>query len=110
MQRLTCEPEGQADVWVPCLCLCRRKYIPPNFAEMRHILDIAQVYGSAPLLKLITFDADGESELKLWQTLWVWCAPGDPAVAWRTSSLLLHSRQPICLSAQGHNMDVLMAG
>lgn len=39
--------------------LSRRKYIPPNFAELRHILNIAQVHASADLLKLITFDADG---------------------------------------------------
>ncbi len=39
--------------------LSRRKYIPPNFAELRHILNIAQIHASAPTLKLITFDADG---------------------------------------------------
>lgn len=39
--------------------LSRRKYVPPNFAEMRHILNIAQVHSSAAGLKLITFDADG---------------------------------------------------
>ncbi len=37
----------------------RRKYIPPNFAELRHILNIAQIHASADTLKLITFDADG---------------------------------------------------
>eukprot|EP00873_Tetraselmis_striata_P021263 jgi/Tetstr1/441527/TSEL_029757.t1 len=39
--------------------LSRRKYITPNFAEIRHILGIAQVHSSANKLKLITFDADG---------------------------------------------------
>jgi len=40
-------------------CLSRRKYIPPNFAELRHVVNIAQVHASADSLKLITFDADG---------------------------------------------------
>ena len=40
--------------------LSRRRYIRPNFAELRHILNIAQVHASADAgLKLITFDADG---------------------------------------------------
>jgi len=39
--------------------LSRRKHIGPNFAEIRHILNIAQVHGVADDLKLITFDADG---------------------------------------------------
>ncbi|KAL6756635.1 IMP-specific 5'-nucleotidase-domain-containing protein [Haematococcus lacustris] len=40
--------------------LSRRKYIPPNFAELRHIVNIAQVvHASADAMKLITFDADG---------------------------------------------------
>lgn len=39
--------------------LSRRQYVPPNFAELRHILNIAQVHASAEQLKLITFDADG---------------------------------------------------
>eukprot|EP00197_Chlamydomonas_leiostraca_P009671 CAMPEP_0202866692 /NCGR_PEP_ID=MMETSP1391-20130828/8306_1 /ASSEMBLY_ACC=CAM_ASM_000867 /TAXON_ID=1034604 /ORGANISM="Chlamydomonas leiostraca, Strain SAG 11-49" /LENGTH=452 /DNA_ID=CAMNT_0049546665 /DNA_START=324 /DNA_END=1683 /DNA_ORIENTATION=+ len=39
--------------------LSRRKYIPPNFAELRHVVNIAQVHASADSLKLITFDADG---------------------------------------------------
>lgn len=39
--------------------LSRRQYVPPNFAELRHILNIAQVHSSADMLKLITFDADG---------------------------------------------------
>ncbi|KIZ01088.1 IMP-specific 5'-nucleotidase 1 [Monoraphidium neglectum] len=39
--------------------LSRRRYIPPNFAELRHILNIAQVHASAESLRLITFDADG---------------------------------------------------
>ncbi|PSC72200.1 IMP-specific 5-nucleotidase [Micractinium conductrix] len=39
--------------------LSRRQYVPPNFAELRHIFNIAQVHASAQSLKLITFDADG---------------------------------------------------
>lgn len=39
--------------------LSRRRFVPPNFAEIRHILNIAQVHASAEYLKLITFDADG---------------------------------------------------
>jgi IMP and pyridine-specific 5'-nucleotidase len=39
--------------------LSRRVYVPPNFAELRHVLNIAQVRASAPTLRLITFDADG---------------------------------------------------
>jgi hypothetical protein len=39
--------------------LSRRKYIHPNFAELRHILNLAQIHASADSLKLITFDADG---------------------------------------------------
>jgi len=39
--------------------LSRRQYVPPNFAELRHILNIAQVHASADALKLVTFDADG---------------------------------------------------
>ncbi|GBF91062.1 hypothetical protein Rsub_03918 [Raphidocelis subcapitata] len=39
--------------------LSRRRYIPPNFAELRHCLNIAQVHASADTLRLITFDADG---------------------------------------------------
>ncbi|KAI8465948.1 MAG: IMP-specific 5-nucleotidase [Monoraphidium minutum] len=39
--------------------LSRRRYIPPNFAELRHVLNIAQVHASAEGLRLITFDADG---------------------------------------------------
>eukprot|EP00884_Botryococcus_braunii_P003359 jgi/Botrbrau1/13023/Bobra.0389s0016.1 len=39
--------------------LSRRRYIPPNFAEIRHVLNIAQVRESAKDLRLITFDADG---------------------------------------------------
>lgn len=39
--------------------LSRRQYVPPNFAEIRHILNIAQVHSSANALKLVTFDADG---------------------------------------------------
>ncbi|BDA49790.1 IMP-specific 5'-nucleotidase 1 [Coccomyxa sp. Obi] len=39
--------------------LSRRRYISPNFAEMRHVLNIAQVHSSAKGLRLVTFDADG---------------------------------------------------
>ncbi len=40
--------------------LSRRVYVPPNFAELRHVLNIAQVHASATAgLELITFDADG---------------------------------------------------
>ncbi|KAK9861437.1 hypothetical protein WJX84_001213 [Apatococcus fuscideae] len=39
--------------------LSRRTYVPPNFAELRHILNIAQVHASAQSLKLCAFDADG---------------------------------------------------
>lgn len=39
--------------------LSRRKYVPPNFAEVRHVLNIAQVHAVAEKLTLITFDADG---------------------------------------------------
>jgi len=38
--------------------LTKRKFVPPSFKEIRHILDIAQVHASSPHLKLITFDAD----------------------------------------------------
>lgn len=39
--------------------LSRRRYVPPNFAEIRHILNIAQLHASAEELAMITFDADG---------------------------------------------------
>ncbi|KAH7622210.1 putative IMP-specific 5'-nucleotidase 1 [Nannochloris sp. 'desiccata'] len=39
--------------------LSRRQYVPPNFAEMRHILNIAQLHASSETLRLVTFDADG---------------------------------------------------
>lgn len=39
--------------------ISQRKYVPPNFAEFRHILNIAQVHASAENLRLMTFDADG---------------------------------------------------
>ncbi|XP_024378777.1 IMP-specific 5'-nucleotidase 1 isoform X1 [Physcomitrium patens] len=39
--------------------LSRRKYVPPNFADVRHVLNIAQVHAIAEKLSLITFDADG---------------------------------------------------
>lgn len=36
-----------------------RRFVTPNFAEVRHILNIAQVHAIADSLKLLTFDADG---------------------------------------------------
>ncbi|CAM6103264.1 unnamed protein product [Calypogeia fissa] len=39
--------------------LSRRKYVPPNFAEIRHVLNIAQVHAIAKNISLLTFDADG---------------------------------------------------
>ena len=39
--------------------LTKRKYVRPNFAEVRHIINIAQVHASAKDVKLVTFDADG---------------------------------------------------
>lgn len=39
--------------------ISRRRFVPPNFAELRHIMNIAQVHASADTLRLITFDADG---------------------------------------------------
>lgn len=39
--------------------LSRRLFVPPNFAELRHILNIAQIHASAKSLNLVTFDADG---------------------------------------------------
>lgn len=39
--------------------LLRRRFVKPNFAEIRHVLNIAQLRASAEQLRLITFDADG---------------------------------------------------
>lgn len=39
--------------------LSKRKYVLPNFAEVRHILNIAQVHASSKDVRLVTFDADG---------------------------------------------------
>ncbi|KAH9327287.1 hypothetical protein KI387_007465, partial [Taxus chinensis] len=39
--------------------ISRRKFVPPNFAEIRHVLNIAQVHAIAERISLITFDADG---------------------------------------------------
>jgi len=39
--------------------ISQRRYVPPNFAEIRHILNISQVHASAEHMQLITFDADG---------------------------------------------------
>lgn len=32
--------------------------MPPTFKEVRHIINIATVHGVAPVLKMVTFDAD----------------------------------------------------
>jgi IMP and pyridine-specific 5'-nucleotidase len=39
--------------------LSKRRYVLPNFAEVRHILNIAQVHASSKDVRLVTFDADG---------------------------------------------------
>jgi hypothetical protein len=39
--------------------ISQRRYVAPNFAEIRHILNISQVHASAEHLQLVTFDADG---------------------------------------------------
>ncbi|EFJ25351.1 hypothetical protein SELMODRAFT_413967 [Selaginella moellendorffii] len=39
--------------------LSRRRYVPPNFAEIRHVINSAQVHAIAEKLALVTFDADG---------------------------------------------------
>jgi len=39
--------------------LMERQFVPPNFAEIRHILNIAQIHATSPNLALATFDADG---------------------------------------------------
>ena len=39
--------------------LTKRRYVMPNFAEVRHIINIAQVHASAKEVRLVTFDADG---------------------------------------------------
>jgi IMP and pyridine-specific 5'-nucleotidase len=39
--------------------LTKRQFVLPNFAEIRHILNIAQVHVSAKDVRLVTFDADG---------------------------------------------------
>ena len=39
--------------------LMERRFVPPNFAEIRHILNLAQIHASSGSLKLATFDADG---------------------------------------------------
>jgi IMP and pyridine-specific 5'-nucleotidase len=53
-------PLGQAlDSYDEFSGLSRRRFVAPNFAEVRHVLNMAQVKASAPALRLITFDADG---------------------------------------------------
>ena len=37
--------------------LSRRRYVPPNFAEMRHVLNIAQVCGQNRLWTLLGADS-----------------------------------------------------
>lgn len=39
--------------------LTRRRYVQPNFAEVRHIINIAQVHASSKDVRMVTFDADG---------------------------------------------------
>ena len=39
--------------------LSARKHVPPNFAEIRHVLNLAQVRALAPSVQLICSDADG---------------------------------------------------
>ncbi|XP_057831128.2 IMP-specific 5'-nucleotidase 1 isoform X2 [Cryptomeria japonica] len=39
--------------------ISRRKFVPPNFAEIRHVLNIAQVHAIAERISFVTFDADG---------------------------------------------------
>ena len=50
--------------------------MPPTFKEIRHIMNIATVHAVAPILKMVTFDADdtiyedgGESHLVLARTM-----------------------------------------
>jgi IMP and pyridine-specific 5'-nucleotidase len=38
--------------------LLHRRFVPPTFKEVRHIINIATVHGVAPVLKMVTFDAD----------------------------------------------------
>jgi len=39
-------------------CTSRRKYVPPTFNEIRHILNLAQLMALAADLKVISFDGD----------------------------------------------------
>lgn len=61
MESLTCLVAGlQAlDEYDSFSHLTQRKFVKPNFAEIRHILNIAQVRAITDTLQLITFDADG---------------------------------------------------
>lgn len=38
--------------------LSRRRFVPPTFAEVRRIFNLATVHASAPALRLLTLDAD----------------------------------------------------
>ncbi len=46
------------DLYDAKYCISQRQYVPPTFNEIRHILNLAQVIGIGPKLKLITFDGD----------------------------------------------------
>ena len=53
-------PPGALNEYDEFFALSRREFVPPNFAELRHVLNIAQVHASAAAgLRLVTFDADG---------------------------------------------------
>ena len=41
-----------------CVHLSRRKYVPPTFSEVRSVLNLSVVHAVAPLLTLLTLDAD----------------------------------------------------
>jgi hypothetical protein len=52
--------KGALNEYDEFFALSRREFVPPNFAELRHVLNIAQVHASAAAgLRLVTFDADG---------------------------------------------------
>ncbi|KAJ3400763.1 IMP 5'-nucleotidase, partial [Chytridiales sp. JEL 0842] len=38
--------------------IASRRYVPPSFNDIRHVLNLAQVMAIAPSVKLITFDGD----------------------------------------------------
>eukprot|EP00736_Rhodelphis_marinus_P005157 Rmarinus@m.14178 len=39
-------------------CVTRRRFVPPSFNEIRHILNLAQVHALKSRLKFVTFDGD----------------------------------------------------